>query len=253
MHLAESFDLLQRLRAWVTKPEYVYRHEWRMNDLLIWDNTGTMHRAKPYDMKCGRRLHRFTLDGEEPIRGPRNRVLMNIVDAQVHIGPGRIEETLAAMDALGIRSILIDEYWMGSKAGDPAMRVPHGAYRPVQPTAELAALLHPDRFSYLVRLDRKDQEVTTVIRMARDAPHARALRITPGMWRDEVAAFAAGEYGPICAAACDCGLPLFMFVPGSPRGRRAIRPQVSLPADRHRSLRGAQQSDAPNARCAERR
>ncbi|HTV95144.1 MAG TPA: TauD/TfdA family dioxygenase [Steroidobacteraceae bacterium] len=69
MHLAESFDLLQRLMAWATRPEYVYRHEWRMNDLLIWDNTGTMHRAKPYDMSCGRRLHRFTLDGEEPIRG----------------------------------------------------------------------------------------------------------------------------------------------------------------------------------------
>jgi alpha-ketoglutarate-dependent taurine dioxygenase len=70
MHLAESFVLLQRLMAWATKPEYVYRHEWRMNDLLIWDNTGTMHRAKPYDMNCGRRLHRFTLDGEEPIPAP---------------------------------------------------------------------------------------------------------------------------------------------------------------------------------------
>ena len=69
MHLAESHDLLQRLLAWATKPEYVYRHEWRMGDLLIWDNSGTMHRAKPYDMNCGRRLHRFTLDGEEPIRG----------------------------------------------------------------------------------------------------------------------------------------------------------------------------------------
>jgi len=67
LHLAESFDLLQRLMAWTTRPEYVYRHEWRMNDMLIWDNTGTMHRAKPYDVSCGRRLHRFTLDGEEPI------------------------------------------------------------------------------------------------------------------------------------------------------------------------------------------
>jgi alpha-ketoglutarate-dependent taurine dioxygenase len=67
MHLAESFDLLRRLMAWATKPEFVYRHEWRMNDLLIWDNTGTMHRATPYDMNCGRRLHRFTLDGEEPV------------------------------------------------------------------------------------------------------------------------------------------------------------------------------------------
>jgi len=34
---------------------------------LIWDNTGVMHRAKPYDVASGRRLHRFTLDGEEPI------------------------------------------------------------------------------------------------------------------------------------------------------------------------------------------
>jgi alpha-ketoglutarate-dependent taurine dioxygenase len=67
MHLAESLDLLQRLMSWVTKPEYVYRHQWRMNDLLIWDNTGTMHRATPYDTASGRRLHRFTLDGEEPI------------------------------------------------------------------------------------------------------------------------------------------------------------------------------------------
>jgi alpha-ketoglutarate-dependent taurine dioxygenase len=67
MHLAESLDLLQRLLAWATKPEYVYRHQWRMNDLLIWDNTGVMHRAKPYDVASGRRLHRFTLDGEEPI------------------------------------------------------------------------------------------------------------------------------------------------------------------------------------------
>jgi alpha-ketoglutarate-dependent taurine dioxygenase len=67
LHLAESLDLLQRLMAWVTKAEYVYRHQWRMNDLLIWDNTGTMHRATPYDVTSGRRLHRFTLDGEEPV------------------------------------------------------------------------------------------------------------------------------------------------------------------------------------------
>jgi L-fuconolactonase len=142
---------------------------------------------------------------------------VNIVDAQVHIGPGRIEEALAAMDALGIRAILIDEYWFGRKMGDPGYSVPDGAHRPVQPTAELASLMYPERFSYLVRLDRKDKDVTTVIRMARDAPHARALRITPGMWPAEVDAFAAGDYAPICAAACDGGLPLFMFVPGRAR------------------------------------
>ena len=138
---------------------------------------------------------------------------MDIVDAQVHIGPGRIEEALAAMNALGIRSVLIDEYWFGRKPGDPGYLV-GGAFRPTQPTAELAAMLHPDRFSYLVRVDRNDRDVASVIRMVRDAPYARALRITPSMQPSEAKAFAAGEYDALFAAACDSGVPLFVFAPG---------------------------------------
>jgi alpha-ketoglutarate-dependent taurine dioxygenase len=67
MHPAESRALLDRLMAWTTQPQYVYRHDWRMNDMLIWDNTGTMHRVTPYDLACGRELHRFTLNGEEAV------------------------------------------------------------------------------------------------------------------------------------------------------------------------------------------
>ena len=67
MHPAESHALLQRLMSWATQPQYVYQHSWQMGDLLIWDNTGTMHRVLPYDVSCGRRLHRFTLNGEETI------------------------------------------------------------------------------------------------------------------------------------------------------------------------------------------
>ncbi|MCB2077107.1 MAG: TauD/TfdA family dioxygenase [Novosphingobium sp.] len=33
----------------------------------MWDNTGTMHRARPYDAEAGRLLHRYTLNGEEPV------------------------------------------------------------------------------------------------------------------------------------------------------------------------------------------
>ena len=69
MHPAESHALLQRLMLWATQPQYVYRHSWQMDDLLIWNNTGTMHRVLPYDVSCGRRLHRFTLNGEEPVSG----------------------------------------------------------------------------------------------------------------------------------------------------------------------------------------
>jgi alpha-ketoglutarate-dependent taurine dioxygenase len=65
----ESRYILTKLRDWATRPQFVYQHQWRMGDLLIWDNTGTMHRVLPYDMDCGRRLHRFTLNGEEAVVG----------------------------------------------------------------------------------------------------------------------------------------------------------------------------------------
>lgn len=70
MHPADSYDLLLRLRAHMARDEFVYRHEWREGDLLIWNNTGTMHRARPFDPASGRLMERFTLVGDEPIRAP---------------------------------------------------------------------------------------------------------------------------------------------------------------------------------------
>jgi alpha-ketoglutarate-dependent taurine dioxygenase len=64
----EGDALLARLTAHATGPKYVYRHQWRMGDVLIWDNTGTAHRVLPFDMDSGRRLHRVTLLGEEALR-----------------------------------------------------------------------------------------------------------------------------------------------------------------------------------------
>jgi alpha-ketoglutarate-dependent taurine dioxygenase len=49
MHPAESHDLLQRLIAHATQDKYVYRHKWQMGDLVMWDNTGAMHRVLPFD------------------------------------------------------------------------------------------------------------------------------------------------------------------------------------------------------------
>lgn len=67
MHPAESHDLLQRLMAHATQDHYVYRHRWRLGDLVIWDNTGAMHRVLPFDADSGREFHRCTLNGEEPV------------------------------------------------------------------------------------------------------------------------------------------------------------------------------------------
>ncbi|MCI4589466.1 TauD/TfdA family dioxygenase [Sphingobium sp. BYY-5] len=66
MDLREGWALLTRLRDYATQPQFVYRHEWTLGDLVIWDNTGTMHRALPYAMDSGRLMHRTTLAGEEP-------------------------------------------------------------------------------------------------------------------------------------------------------------------------------------------
>jgi len=66
MDYRASAELLVRLREWATQPELVYRHQWSVGDLVIWDNTGTMHRAMPYDPNSGRLLTRTKLQGEEP-------------------------------------------------------------------------------------------------------------------------------------------------------------------------------------------
>lgn len=63
----EGRALLDRLQTWATRPEYVYRHDWAVGDLVVWDNTGTMHRVVPYDGDSGRMMHRTTLVGEEPL------------------------------------------------------------------------------------------------------------------------------------------------------------------------------------------
>jgi alpha-ketoglutarate-dependent 2,4-dichlorophenoxyacetate dioxygenase len=52
--------LLYDLTAHATRPEYVYRHRWRVGDLLIWDNRVTMHRGRPYDETRPRDLRRAT-------------------------------------------------------------------------------------------------------------------------------------------------------------------------------------------------
>jgi alpha-ketoglutarate-dependent taurine dioxygenase len=66
MSREDGAALLARLMTWATQPQYVYVHEWRLGDIVLWDNTGTMHRARRYDTSCGRLMHRTTVLGDEP-------------------------------------------------------------------------------------------------------------------------------------------------------------------------------------------
>jgi alpha-ketoglutarate-dependent 2,4-dichlorophenoxyacetate dioxygenase len=49
MPVDEGRSLLEELMGFATRPQFVYRHKWRVGDLVIWDNRCTMHRATPYE------------------------------------------------------------------------------------------------------------------------------------------------------------------------------------------------------------
>jgi len=44
----EGGALLGDLAAWAARPEFVYVHRWRAGDVVLWDNTQTMHRRDPF-------------------------------------------------------------------------------------------------------------------------------------------------------------------------------------------------------------
>jgi alpha-ketoglutarate-dependent taurine dioxygenase len=64
MSLPEGRALLCRLCEWATQSQYVYRHEWALGDLLLWDNAGTLHRASPYPEGSRRLLDRTAILGD---------------------------------------------------------------------------------------------------------------------------------------------------------------------------------------------
>ncbi len=63
----EGLALLDDLLDRSTAPDRMYRHEWQVGDMVIWDNCGVLHRACPYDASSTREMHRSVLLGDEPI------------------------------------------------------------------------------------------------------------------------------------------------------------------------------------------
>jgi len=61
----EGQALLRRLLDWATQPEFTLSHSWREGDLVIFDNTGLLHRAMPYSATSPRLMHRATIAGDE--------------------------------------------------------------------------------------------------------------------------------------------------------------------------------------------
>lgn len=160
-----------------------------------------------------------SLKGVGPIPDQATIARFDVVDTQLHVKTGMIDATIEAMDAIGVRSVLIDEFW-ASRGGphpahfEPGYLLSNGSWRAAWPTAEQASLRHPDRFSYLVRIDPRDPDLEVVMRFVASSPNARAFRLQPVWTVDDVEHFAEGGYDHLFDIAGDLGLPLFIFIPG---------------------------------------
>ena len=65
--IEEGKTLLKELLEWSTQPQFVYRHTWRVNDLVVYDNRCCLHRGRSWNRgKYKRVLHRTTLAGDDP-------------------------------------------------------------------------------------------------------------------------------------------------------------------------------------------
>jgi alpha-ketoglutarate-dependent 2,4-dichlorophenoxyacetate dioxygenase len=63
--IPEALLYIQDLSEFATQREFVYRHNWQVHDLVIWDNAATMHRGLAFDsQRYPRDLRRVTLRGQ---------------------------------------------------------------------------------------------------------------------------------------------------------------------------------------------
>lgn len=63
---ADSDALLAALFAHSTRPEHIYRHQWRPHDMVFWDNRSLMHLAAGCPEDQRRMLYRTTIEGDAP-------------------------------------------------------------------------------------------------------------------------------------------------------------------------------------------
>jgi alpha-ketoglutarate-dependent 2,4-dichlorophenoxyacetate dioxygenase len=64
--IPEARMFLRDLTEHATQREFVYSHQWRKHDLVMWDNRTVMHRARDFDRNEVRDMRRTTLAGDGP-------------------------------------------------------------------------------------------------------------------------------------------------------------------------------------------
>ncbi len=65
--LEESEALLNELWSYVNQPRFCWHHQWKVGDLLVWDNRCVMHRRDSFDEKYRRLMHQARVTGTKPV------------------------------------------------------------------------------------------------------------------------------------------------------------------------------------------
>jgi L-fuconolactonase len=165
---------------------------------------------------------------------------VEIVDSQVHanqICPSwrtaapdvAVKAALAAMDAVGVDAIVIDEWTGFDEKGHllPGHYGPGGAWRQDCPFAMEAVAQYPSRFAFVGRVDESDPDLPTLMSELRKRPGCIGLRLTSQ--RSDVERVQAGVYQNLFELAAEHGMAIFMGLAG--------RPQVIAPwVERYQQL-----------------
>jgi len=67
LEVSKSEALLDALWAHATQPRFAMCHEWKVGDVLMWNNLAVLHRRDPFDPKTRRVMHRSQIKGNERI------------------------------------------------------------------------------------------------------------------------------------------------------------------------------------------
>ena len=63
----QGLELIDELVEFATQDQFVYRHKWRVGDVLVWDNRCTLHTGTLYDdTRYFRLMHRLWAKGDQP-------------------------------------------------------------------------------------------------------------------------------------------------------------------------------------------
>ena len=78
-----SLEKGKELHAWlvnyISQPQFCYKHSWKKNDLIMWDNRVLLHRVIPYDYaKYRRAMIRGTVEGKVSVLGPFSNDVRNL-------------------------------------------------------------------------------------------------------------------------------------------------------------------------------